>query len=272
MDCIEIKGLQFWAYHGLFESEQRQGQHFILDMQMYLDTACVREDLRLSVDYGALSQTAVDFCQEQRYDLLETLVNDLARYLLLQYPLIHRLTLTLHKPHAPINLPFADVSLGITRAWETCFLGLGSNLGDKHRHLQSVTDALSQDSGIQIVAESQRHETAPYGVTDQPAFLNSVLQIRTLYTPQELLERCQDLETASGRLRLRRWGERTLDVDILLYGNRVMDTETLTVPHPELYKRRFVLLPLCELAPNLVHPQFHQSLSQLLDRLGEDMP
>jgi 2-amino-4-hydroxy-6-hydroxymethyldihydropteridine diphosphokinase len=143
------------------------------------------------------------------------------------------------------------------------YLLLGSNIGDRAAHLQHAQQTLAATAG-EIVAASACYETAAWGVEDQPAFLNQVLAVRTTLDAPALLAACLATEQQAGRERIRRWAARTLDVDILLYGDEVINTPTLTVPHPALPGRRFALTPLAEIAPQLVHPQLGQTISELL--------
>lgn len=129
------------------------------------------------------------------------------------------------------------------------FLGLGSNIGERRRYLRDAVDTL----GTSVVAVSSMYETEPVGGPPrQDDFINIVVEIDTDLPPRELLAVCHRLESAAGRVRDVRWGPRTLDVDILWIDGVTMDTEDLTVPHPRLFKRRFVLVPLSELAPELL--------------------
>lgn len=140
---------------------------------------------------------------------------------------------------------------------------LGSNLGDRTAHLRQARQTLATTAGA-IVAASALYETAAWGVEDQPAFLNQVLALRTPLAAPALLAACLAAEQVAGRERLRHWGSRTLDVDILLYDQAIIQTPTLTVPHPALPARRFALVPLAEVAPQLVHPQLRQTIAALL--------
>jgi 2-amino-4-hydroxy-6-hydroxymethyldihydropteridine diphosphokinase len=143
------------------------------------------------------------------------------------------------------------------------YLLLGGNLGDRAAHLQQAQQTLAAMAG-DIVAASAYYETAAWGVEDQPTFLNQVLAVRTTLLPAELLAACQAAEQQAGRERRQRWGARTLDVDILLYGQECITTPTLVVPHPALPARRFALVPLAEIAPQLLHPQLQQTVAELL--------
>lgn len=147
--------------------------------------------------------------------------------------------------------------------FHTAYIALGSNLGDKEGNLQRAL-ALMQERGMDIVKTSTFISTEPYGVTDQPTFLNGVCQVRTSLEPLELLHTLLTIEQEMGRVRLRHWGERNIDLDLLLYEDVVMDTEDLKLPHPDMQNRDFVLVPLVEIAPQLVHPTLGKSMSELL--------
>ena len=132
------------------------------------------------------------------------------------------------------------------------YLALGSNLGDRLAHLQLAVDALADTPGVQVHALSRVYETAPVGGPPQDTYLNAVVAIETDLDPHELLRRCQEIEQLAARERSERWGPRTLDVDVLLIDGTRLDTEDLTVPHPRMWERGFVLAPLRDVAPDLV--------------------
>ena len=133
------------------------------------------------------------------------------------------------------------------------FLGLGSNLGERGYYLREAIEGL-KDLNIEILAESGIYETEPWGVRDQPMYWNQVIEIETALAPLELLHACQAIEQRLGRVRKEHWGSRTIDIDLLIYDNEVSNTAELTLPHPYLEKREFVLAPLREIAPNLILP------------------
>ena len=135
------------------------------------------------------------------------------------------------------------------------YVGLGANLGDRERTLREAVDALGAGEGIEVVAVSTLRETEPVGVGQQPRFLNGAAALDTTLESRELLDRLLDVEQRFGRVRVPgEHGPRTLDLDLLLYGDARIDEPGLTVPHPRLHERRFVLEPLAELAPGLVIP------------------
>ncbi len=133
------------------------------------------------------------------------------------------------------------------------FLGLGSNMGERESYLDAARQELTC-SEVRIIRVSSLYETEPVGYTDQGWFLNQVVKVETTLDPEELLSFIHEIENKLGRKRLIRWGPRVIDVDILLYENLVLDTPDLIIPHPRMYERSFVLIPLQEIAPDLVHP------------------
>ena len=146
--------------------------------------------------------------------------------------------------------------------FHTAYLALGSNLGDKEANLRRAFELLQQ-RGVEVVKTSSFICTEPYGVTDQPQFLNGVCVVRTSLEPLELLQTLLEIEQEMGRGRVRHWGERNIDLDLLLYEDVVMDTPELILPHPDMQNRDFVLLPLAEIAPELVHPILQKSIDEL---------
>ena len=146
--------------------------------------------------------------------------------------------------------------------FHTAYVALGSNLGDKEANLRRALELLIE-RGVEIVKTSTFISTEPYGVTDQPQFLNGVCEVRTSLVPLALLHTLLEIEQEMGRVRLRHWGERNIDLDLLLYEDVVMDTPELKLPHPDMQNRDFVLLPLAEIAPELVHPILQKSIEEL---------
>ena len=144
----------------------------------------------------------------------------------------------------------------------TAYVALGSNLGDKEANLRKALELL-EERGVEVVKTSSFICTEPYGVTDQPQFLNGVCEVRTSLVPLALLHTLLEIEQEMGRVRLRHWGERNIDLDLLLYEDVVMDTPELILPHPDMQNRDFVLLPLAEIAPELVHPILQKSIEEL---------
>ena len=150
------------------------------------------------------------------------------------------------------------------------YIGFGSNIGDRLAHIQNAIHALSETEGITLQKISSIYQTDPVGYETQAQFLNGVAAIQTDLPPLSLLRTLKDIEVSVGRQHRIRWGPREIDLDILMYGDLCLQTEKLVIPHPEMHRRRFVLAPLAEIAPDLVHPVLKESVQTLLARLEDD--
>ncbi|ATY56152.1 2-amino-4-hydroxy-6-hydroxymethyldihydropteridine diphosphokinase [Staphylococcus argenteus] len=144
------------------------------------------------------------------------------------------------------------------------YLGLGSNIGDRENQLNEAIKMLNEYDGIDVLKVSSIYETAPVGYTEQPNFLNLCIGIETTLSVSELLERCLDVEARLHRVRKERWGPRTIDVDILLYGNEITELPNLSVPHPRMNERAFVLIPLNDIATDVIEPRSNLKIKDLV--------
>jgi 2-amino-4-hydroxy-6-hydroxymethyldihydropteridine diphosphokinase len=149
----------------------------------------------------------------------------------------------------------------------TAYIGLGSNLGDRLGYLQSAVDRLHETTGIRVTRVSRVYETAPVGVTEQPDFLNLVAELRTTLSAEAILDVLLSVERSLRRVRLVRWGPRTIDLDLLLYGEETINRPSLIVPHPRMTERAFVLVPLGELAGNHRIPGTDATVGEWIARL-----
>ena len=267
MDEIRIRDLKIYAYHGVYAQENETGQDFYVNAVLYTDTreAGRKDALALSTDYGEVCHFMNDFLKLHTFKLIETMAEQTAEQILLHFPLIRELDLEIRKPQAPIGLPFSSVSVKIHRGWHRAYVAVGSNMGDKYAYIESALRAIQDNQSIKNLRSSKLIETEPYGeVTEQEDFVNGMLELDTLLTPEELLAFLHDLEQAAGRERNIHWGPRTLDLDIIFYDDLIMDTDSLTIPHADMQNRMFVLKPLCELVPNKRHPLLNKTVHELM--------
>ena len=152
---------------------------------------------------------------------------------------------------------------------QTVYLLLGSNLGNRKEILEKAIELIAQKVGI-IISQSKDYETKPWGVTDQPDFLNLAIAVYTNQSPWEILERTQSIENQLGRVRKEKWGARLIDIDILFYGDEIINEPDLKVPHPLMQERDFALTPLAEIAPNFVHPVLKKTVLELRNILSSN--
>jgi 2-amino-4-hydroxy-6-hydroxymethyldihydropteridine diphosphokinase len=149
------------------------------------------------------------------------------------------------------------------------YISFGSNLGDRLKNIKLGLQFISCNRSITITKKSSLYETEPVGYENQGWFLNGVIEIKTSVSPHKLLSLLKKVERKLGRKRTIRWGPREIDLDILLYNQKCVDTPSLTIPHPRMHKRGFVLVPLVEIAPQIIHPIFKKSAKQLLAELPD---
>lgn len=272
MDEIKIEELEVFANHGVFPEETALGQKFVVSAVLFTDTrrAGKTDDLADSVNYGEVSIFIENFLKEHTCKLLESAAENLAQALLLKYDGLSKISLEIKKPWAPIHLPLKTVGVRIERGRHTAYIALGSNMGDRKCFLEEAVQELDSLEGSRVKAVSSFIETAPYGVTDQDDFLNGCLELETLMTPRELLDELHRIENNAGRKRIRHWGPRTLDLDILLYDDEIIEENDLCIPHVEMHKRDFVLRPLAEIAPYRRHPVYGKTVSEMLSEQKEN--
>lgn len=153
---------------------------------------------------------------------------------------------------------------------ESVYLALGSNEGDRVLQLKTAINSIAAHCGP-LLQLSPVYETAPWGVADQPDYLNMVIVVETSILPHQLLSALQEIEAGMHRVREERWGQRTIDIDILLYGNEVINTTDLVVPHPRIQDRLFVLVPMAAIAPDLIHPTLLKTVAELLSECKDEL-
>ena len=283
-DTITLSGLRAWGYHGVFAEERRMGQVFGVDACLELDLrrAAATDHLDETVSYAEIATVIEGHITGEPLDLIEALAQRIALGVLGHDVRIQAVTITVHKPGAPLTQDFSDVSVQLRRtraalgaagrpepekAPETCpagrrvraVLALGSNLssseGGPEQILRAAVDELTtEDASVTVRSISPVARTAPVGgPPGQPDFLNMVVAVDTVLTADELLDHTQSIENAHGRQRGERWAARTLDIDIITYGEETVATSRLQIPHPRAAERAFVLAPWSWMEPAAVH-------------------
>ena len=272
MHTLHIKDLEIFANHGVLEEEKKLGQKFVISAELSCDfsEAILHDRVTDTANYAQICQDIQQVMQEKNHDLIETAADQVARHLLTHYhPVVKKAVITLKKPWAPIGLPLECVSVTVSRSWHTAYLGLGSNMGDLFSNLNTAIKWLEQGEGaVSLEKKSGYIQTAPVSPIEQPDYLNCVLSIKTTLSPKELIAYTLNIEAKMGRVREEKWGPRIIDIDILAYDDLVTDDPILTVPHPLMHERMFVLEPFCEIAPLYVHPILNKRMQEIKKALN----
>lgn len=270
MDCITILNLEVFAYHGVLTEENSLGQKFLVSAKMFtnIEEAAKEDDISKSINYALACKTIEAFLKGHTFKLIETTAERLAEHLLLTYDRIEQIEIEIKKPWAPILMSLETVSVIVKRGWHNAYLGIGSNMGDKEANLADAIRLLNEEKDCSVNRISSFIITKPVGGVEQDDFLNGALLLRTLKTPNELLTLIAEIENKLKRERIIHWGPRTIDLDILFYDDDIVQTHNLTIPHPQLTNREFVLEPLAEIAPWVKHPLLNETVLELRKKLS----
>lgn len=269
MDKIIIENLTVFAYHGVLEEENKLGQKFVVcvEMESDLHSAGKTDNLENTINYAEVCSLITEYSKKNPCRLIEAAAEQLAKLLLMEYETVSSVTVTIKKPWAPIMLPLDYAGVTITRKRHIAYLSIGSNMGDKKAYLDFAVNKLNEDKLCRVCAVSKYIVTEPVGDVKQDDFLNGAIKLETLYSPYELLGKIHEIEAEAGRERKVHWGPRTLDIDIIFYDDEIVDESDLKIPHIEAENRRFVLEPLCEIAPYAKHPLNGLSVIEMLKRI-----
>jgi dihydroneopterin aldolase/2-amino-4-hydroxy-6-hydroxymethyldihydropteridine diphosphokinase len=250
-DRIVLEGISARGCHGVLDVEKTDGQVFVVDVTLEVDLRRAgRSDLLAhTVNYAEVAAEIVALITGPSLDLIETLADQIAAAAL-RRPLVQAVEVTVHKPQAPVGVPFEDVRVLVERRRdEPVVIALGANLGAERSTLQTAVRQLAQVDGLRITAVSALFETDPVGGPDQRAYLNAVVLARTRLAAFGLLTELHGIEADHGRVREARWGARSLDLDLIQYGDPESGSDLvsrdpeLMLPHPRAHERAFVLGP-----------------------------
>ncbi len=269
MDKMYIRELELFGFHGVFEEEKRLGQKFILSFELDIDLKLAGKtgDLTKTVHYGELCEKIEDEFKRKNYDLIETATLNLADFILNEYKIIEGVKVFLKKPWAPIKKHLDTVEIMIERRRHKAYISLGSNIGNKEQYLEDAINKISAEKNIEIIRKSSFIKTKPWGYLEQEDFLNGVVEIETILEAEELMDVLLGIEADLDRKRTIKWGPRTIDLDIIIYDSVVSSNEKVILPHPRMHEREFVLKPLSEIAPYLMHPVLNKRVFTLLEEL-----
>ena len=262
-DRILLSGLRASGRHGVLPEERERGQEFVVDLELTLPLAAAAATDRVAatVHYGDLAGRVVAAVEADPVDLIETVADRVAA-LVLEDPLVEQVAVSVHKPSAPVPVPFGDVAVRIERTRadpaHRVVVALGANLGDPETTLDAAVASLRRLRGFAVDAASGSLETVAVTTSGpdpaRPRYRNRVLVGRTSLPPHVLLADLLGVERAFGRVRGERWGDRTLDLDLIAYDDLRIDEPGLVLPHPRAHERDFVLLPWLEADPGAALP------------------
>ncbi|AXH97168.1 dihydroneopterin aldolase [Ornithinimicrobium avium] len=261
-DLVRLTGVRAFGHHGVLDHERRDGQDFVVDVVLSLDLrpAGESDELARTVNYAQVAADVVDVVTGEPRDLIETVAEEIAARTLAR-PLVEAVEVTVHKPQAPVGVPFGDVEVVVRRQRDVpVVIALGANLqgvdgADPAGTLISAAHRLRRLRGLRGLRLSRVVGSAPVGGPEQPDYVNAVALARTSLPPAALLAALHRVEAAHGRTREVRWGPRTLDLDLVQYGDPATGTDVrsadpeLLLPHPRAHERAFVLRPWLDVDP-----------------------
>mgnify|MGYP003290439698 CR=1 FL=1 len=271
LDKIKITNLEVFAYHGVFGFEKKKGQTFFISACIYLDTqqAGLSDELDKTVSYADICDEIVAFNENNTFDLIETVAEKLADTLLDKHSMIYAIDIEISKPYAPVSEKVENLAVCINRCRHKAYIAYGSNMGDSEAIIKKAIGRINDTDCCRVLKESNMLISKAYGEVEQADFYNGVIEVETYLRPYMLLSVLNEIEADAGRTREIHWGPRTLDLDILLYDDIVMDDEKLTIPHADMVNRDFVMKPLCELAPYKLHPVLRKSMKEIADAITD---
>jgi len=261
---IKIIDLNVLAKHGCKPEEKKRAQTFLVCCELeceYLPT--LSDDINSTVNYAEVCDFIAHIMQSNCFNLIETCADTIAMEMLKKYPAAKMVKVEVKKPEVQLGHKLTYVSATINRTRSTAYLGLGANLGNREANIKAALNLLECSGSVIIERVSSLIEYEPYGKKDQPKFLNAAAKISTFLSPHELLKLIKETEKQLGRKQREKWGPREIDIDILTFDSFKINTPHLAIPHPDFHNREFVLHPLVELEPALLHPIFRVDMLTL---------
>ena len=249
---ISIRGLEISACHGVLKKEKVNPQKFVFDLDLEVDffAASKSDDLNATVNYAEVCALIEKITNGNTFNLIEKLGLECAFEILEKFEKVQKITLTCNKPQAPVKQKFSSVGVRVELERVKAYLSLGASLGDREGNLNKAISLLNGTRGVKVEKVSKYLETEPYGGVAKNKFLNCAVGIETFLPPHTLLDEIHRIEGLCGRVREKHWDDRTLDIDIIFYGDVSICDETLTIPHPDYKNRDFVIKPLKSIAPH----------------------
>lgn len=268
-DKVIIKDLELNICNGVNDDEKVNPQPFIFTIEIGLDfmSNASEDDINKTISYSKVKKLIVPYLESHVFNLLEKMAYEVCKLILINFPMADFVNIKIKKPKAPITGKFKYVGVKSTLSWHKVYLSLGSNMGDREHFLDLAIEELKNDDNFKDIIESKRINTKPYGGVAEGEFINSAVELKTMYNPHALLDRLHEIEALGERTRDIHWGNRTLDLDILFYDDLILSDKDLVIPHADLENRMFVLEPLMELNPNIVHPLYNKRVSTLYKNL-----
>lgn len=250
---IDIIGLEVTACHGVFDCEKVNPQKFVFDVCISVDffSAVNTDDISATVNYAEVCALIEKITKENKFNLIEKLALECAFSILENFEEVQAVKLTCNKPEAPLPQKFKSVAVTVELERVKAYLSIGSSTGDREKTLRTAVKLLGETRGVKVEKVSEFIETEPYGGVAKNKFINGAVCVSTFLPPYALLDEIHRIENELGRVRKKRWDDRTLDIDIIFYGDKTICDETLIIPHPDYTNRDFVKIPLKSIAPHL---------------------
>jgi dihydroneopterin aldolase/2-amino-4-hydroxy-6-hydroxymethyldihydropteridine diphosphokinase len=248
MTQLLIQNMEVFGYHGVSPSETKNGQRFLLSIQAEIMQNIAQGDaIENTVSYADLYALALSIAENNTFQLLETLAQAIIDAALDKFLDIVAITVNIQKPDAPIVGTFDSVGIAMTKQRSNAYLSLGSNVGDKKKNIDSAVLRLCDTFGVLVLTVSPLYITSPVGYANQDNFLNCCVKLATTLSPHELLNETAKIEQSLKRKRSFSNGPRTIDIDLLVFNSQIIHTPKLTLPHPRILERKFVLVPLLDI-------------------------